>query len=212
RALFATRDEDLTEAVPRDWNLTTDRLGDRLAEALAYSGVLYLEQAQGREAVLALARSLYTEVSPRDSRLTVREWFYPFPRRFKKVCGLSWQDFVGGWSEQMQDWRREHSQLMARLEAFRGHLEVRSKGIDYSFEVPGQTPLACALVHAEVGPYDSYLQASKLVREEHFCQGSESFSLDSRYTSGERIFCALEVDVPELGCPVRLVAGRWVVP
>ncbi|MGE0491026.1 MAG: hypothetical protein AB7S38_17595 [Vulcanimicrobiota bacterium] len=212
RALFAIRGGRLTAEQVRDWGLSTDRLGDRLAEALAYSGVLYLEQTRGREAVLELARSLYTQVSPSDSRQTVREWFYPFPKRFQKVCGVPWPEFVSGWAEQMEHWRRQNADLMTRLDSFQGRLEVRGDAIHYAFDVPSQQALACALVHAEVGPYDAYLPASKLLREEHFCRGSEKFQLDSRYTSGERIFCALEVDVPELGCPVRLVAGRWVVP
>jgi hypothetical protein len=71
------------------------------------------------------------------------------------------------------------------------------------------------LLHKDLGPFDRPLDPHELRRDERVLDAEASrggrgveLRLAGLYGPGVRVFAAIEIDVPALGCPIRVLAER----
>jgi hypothetical protein len=222
RALHATAGGSPTEADLGGWYRTRERLGLPVAEGVAASGFWSLQRQGGKLAVHGLAKSLYGEEPPEDARATLRDWSTPFPQRFLQATGLEHGTFLRDWGLDLQRLRAQPPVAAALAKLPQGQATLATatdvgaiRHLDYAFSFqrppPPGTPIA--LLHLELGPHDELLDPRELRRQEHTwpSQGRESRHRLTRYGAGTRVFVALEVESPALGCPVRLLAERRAI-
>lgn len=222
RARVALRYIDsLPEVVPK-WTYLRERIGEPLAEALAYCAVKMLEEKAGRDAVLGLARSILGRSPPEDAREMLYEWSHPMAKIFSEATGENWDAFPGAWEE----WITAHArstdvvEVLADVPILTGSVDI-SAGEGAIREIAGHFSGAesnpaprteCVILHRKLSPFDDELHPKTLLREEMDCSRNlPSISLIGRYGPGERIFIALEFASPALGVPVRISARRMVV-
>lgn len=219
RALWATRQGGPDAATVQRWNTTRERLGERIAEALAWSGLRALEAEKGRDAVLALARDLFGRDVPSDATETFREWREPMPVVFERATGLGWEPFLEKWRAWLERERAAPAarEALARVPEGKGVLAFAkgdglARTVSYRFELerPPAAGTLCALIHDRLGPFDYELTPSKVRREEHAWEaGATSAGWEyAGFGAGERAFLGLEVDSEELACPLRLTTLR----
>ncbi len=104
-AVVLTRRFDERLDLSRDWQLIQDSGGDAAAEAVAYSAVSYLQHSRGDAGLEAFAREFLTRQYSGNALDSVSHLFNPFPRRFERVAGVPWKEFLRGW----RDWLKEQA-------------------------------------------------------------------------------------------------------
>ncbi|MGI5862296.1 MAG: hypothetical protein ACOX6T_09590 [Myxococcales bacterium] len=233
RALWGARDGAPDDDQVRRWWAQRERLGEPIAQALAWSALDLLAELRGQTAVEQLARRLYGRAPAHDFSELWHELEHPFESDFEAASSVPWHDFLGLWRERLAQ-LAEDPRLRAALAAIpkvNAELEVAGqfgsmREVRYGFALDGPPdgsgsalgeigsaapPHLCSLLHLEIGPFDEPLEARALLREEHPWTESrlaESFVLPGRYGAGQRVFLALECESSVLGCPVRLKAER----
>ncbi len=200
------------------WFRFRERHGDEMAGSLAFSGMLALERLHGPDAVPSLARSLFGRSPPLDTREVVHEWLNPMPAVFRDAVEVEWETFI-------ENWNGELSQLSARPEVVAAlesvprataHVAVeRDEGairaLAYRVRFSGRPPegTQVALHHLALSPFDGPIERRELLAERHDVdEATASHRLLGRYGPGARVFVAVEIDSPTLGCPLRLLADR----
>lgn len=219
RALWLFREQGgPTRGQLEQWYRVRERHGEEMAGAMAYSGLLVLEQVHGPEAVTALVRDLYGRPWPVDSRTVVREWRRPLAASFREAVGVDLESFL-------EEWNRELTRLgslpevgaaldeipraTATLSVERGQGSIRALAyrVNFSGEPPEGTRIS--LLHQALSPFDDPIVRRELLVEEHAVTSrTAAHRLLGRYGPGSRVFVAVEVDSPTLDCPLRLAAER----
>ena len=224
RALWATREEPLDEEQVVAWRRTRERLGEDLAEAVAVTGLLVLEQRQGRDAVESLAREVFGRQPPRDARELLYEWRNPMPTVFRRATGIDWLDLVASWSAELQRLRDEASCRAALAEIPEPEVELRvepaegtARDVVYSFRFASPPPpgTLVTMLHDRLSAFDYEIERRDLRRVEKLWPAGEteaSWRLPGLYSQGSRAFLALEIESTTLRCPIRLYAERWEIP
>jgi hypothetical protein len=224
RSLTALREQELSVDILKKWLLFRERHGEGLSEAVAYTGLAYLQELKGPEAVVRLACAVFGRRPPNDIREIFYELFHPMPQIFEEATGVPWDKFISGWDAWLLE-KAGTPEIRTKLDAIptvRGHVRVEAKGgnildIVYGYEfinAPDKRPV-CALLHKKLTPFDEELAMTEILRDE-FQYDPASKDRDrhlmGRYGSGERIFVALEYDSHILGVPVRILAKRMNLP
>ncbi len=224
RALWATRGEPLSEERLAAWLRTRERLGEDLAEAVALSGLLVLEQRHGRDAVLGLAHRVFGRRPPEDLRELLYEWRHPMAAEFARATALAWSDFLGEWQGELERLRAAPAcrQALAGLADGEGSVEVEAgagavRDLVYGFRFAESPPAGTlvTLLHHRLTPFDRELERRDLKRVEKLWPAEArdaSWRLPGFYGRGSRVFLALEVESADLGCPIRLWAERREIP
>ena len=223
RALIAVRSESVREDTIKHWTWLREQKGERLTEALAYTGLRALEARDGRNAVLRLAKAVFGRRPPHDARETIYEWFHPMPRVFQDATAMAWSDFITAWNTWLQNRRREPGIIETMRKIPSGHADIdivptvgNIREIAYGIRfdpIPRVVDRVCAFLHQKLSPYDRELLMHTLKREEYVCgAATQPQHLTGHYGAGERVFVALEVDADELGAPIRVFAKRMVIP
>ncbi len=214
--------EGLSEGIA-GWTQLRERVGEPMADGLAFSGLRALEEQAGRSAVMELARSVLGRAPPRDIRETIHEWMHPMPLVFERSTGRGWNEFLQDWEIWLASRALEPSvaDLLARVPAMRGSVDVEVKEgsirrivarlvADDGADTSSMT--LCTLLHVNLGPFDHELAREDLLREEVDCSGElPPIEVMGRYGPGERIFVAIEFESPVLGAPVRIAARRMEI-
>ncbi len=224
RALWATRGEPLTEDRLAKWLRYRERIGEGLAEAVALSGLLVLEQHHGRDAVLALAREVFGRQPPEDLRELLYEWRHPMAAVFAQATSVDWSRFLAEWNAELERLRgapacREQLADIAEgegsIEIEHGEGAVRDLAYSFRFARPPPAGTLVTLLHHRLTPFDGELERHDLKRVEKLwpdATGEATWRLAGFYGPGSRVFLALEVESNPLGCPIRLWAQRRVIP
>lgn len=223
RALVAVGEDGIQARDLRRWAEIREQIGEPLAEALAYTGLVALEDRKGRAAVLALARGMYGREFTDDVRETFYEWHHPMARLFAQTTGLSWKEFLEHWNTWLRIQRAHHDRQarLATLQGILANVEIRSRDgglrdIEYRFifdQGPPESGTVCTLLHRKLSPFSRAIKPHSLLREEQICNPNASTRrLSGRYGPGERVFLGLEVDSILLDTPVRVYAQRRVMP
>lgn len=213
RALVATRDSPVSADTLRRWNQTSERLGDPLTTALAWSAFAALEESEGRDAALALARAYLGTWPPEDGRALLFEMNHGV-EELMSASGMSGAALIALWNERLEHWRQgpagaataQVPRAMAQLEGEAGALSWQ---VDLGAEAAA--PVAVSLMHETIGPFDGWVTPLDLAREDLSITVGQRVArghLDGEYTSGERAVFVVELEAEALGCPLRLLTER----
>ncbi len=223
RALWAARAAPPSEDRLAAWLRYPERHGEDLAEALAMSGLLVLEEKHGRAAVLSLAREIFARQPAQDLRELIYEWRHPMAAVFERATALAWPDFIAEWRAELERLGAAPACRLALAGVFEGSawLEVEAgagalRDVVYGFRFVQPPPAGTlvTLLHGRLTPFDETLERRDLRREEKLWPAAEheaSWRLPGFYSQRSRAFLALEVESVVLGCPVRLHAERRVL-
>lgn len=206
----------------RYWNRTRERFGEPMSAALAYGAGHVLQTEVGRDRFLALARDLFGERSPRNSRPVIALQLHPFEARLQSITGLDAEAFEQRWLAFLQSLEVSEGLALspssilqqAELDVLVGSEGLRNLRYRLpSFDAADGGDL-CVLLHKAIGPFDGVVATRELGREERPCSelGVEGAILSGRYGSGERVLMALERIDPALDVALRLGARRLDVP
>lgn len=218
-ALWASEGDPVTVEHLARWDLRRERLGEHAAEAVAYSGLLALEDLAGRQAVLDLARAEWDRPVHRDLREVLWTRAHPLPDLIERAAGVSLADLVAAWNARL-DVARNDPAVRAALDALpagsgalrveRGADGLPAVAYELEFARPPRPGTLVSLVHCELEPFDRELEQHEVTREEHAWPDGRrhGWRLEGRYGAGSRAFLALEVELEALGVPGRLAAIR----
>ena len=220
RSMFALKKQDLNPQVIRDWPVFRERFGEPIAEAVAYSGLAYLQSTRGSESVINLVKPVFSRHIPNDSRETIYEFFHPMPVIFEEQTGEDWDNFISAWADWLEN-KALLPEFQAKLEAMpevSSSVEILDKQgnirdivYEFNFSHFPESGYAGSLLHKKLSPFDSVISSKDLLREEQIFRensNSQQKHLTGKYNSGERIFLALEYDSDILGVPIRIFSGR----
>ncbi len=230
RALWVLDVEPAAHQLIDRWQLTADRFSYSGAESLAWSAMDFLEETRGRETVLALASEfLVTPVADnlvgafQDRRIIARQ-------RVESVLDMSLDAFYRQWQDWLAVQRTDASvqQLLATIPALQGRLVSRStaEGVQEleAWYEPRESALElledidsaqgeCILKHDYIGPFDMEIEVSDDYEDVARCRtGDAVHVLNSLYSSGDRVYIALDYDGPVFHQPLRLHAERMSIP
>ena len=219
RSMFAMKEQSLNPQVIREWPVFRERVGEPIAEAVAYSGLAYLQSTKGSETVINLVKPVFGRYIPNDSRETIHEFFHPMPVVFKEQTGENWEKFIIAWADWLENMASmpEFKAKLAKIPEVNGSIEIVKKqgnirDIVYEFDfshVP-DSKYVSSLLHKKLSPFNSVISAKDLLREEqsgkHFNSGQRH--LTGKYNAGERAFLALEYDSDILEVPIRIFSRR----
>lgn len=218
RALVATELVPFDGALLQTYDRTAERLGDDLANALAASGWRLLEAQIGRARLLGLARAALGRRGTGDLRDYLHDRRHPMPVLFQVATGLSWPDFLRTWAAELGRLRARPAAVAVLGTLPRGRFTVRAEGglgIDGRLEAPLASETTCTLRHVRLPPHDLPFIPETLEEVKFLWPASETTldrPLPQEYGSGERVFAALDCDLPALGCWARLAAKRVTAP
>jgi hypothetical protein len=208
------------EALAR-YHVSAERLGDPGANALAASGWRVLEARLGRRRVLELARAAFGRRGTADVRDYLFERRHPADVLFARATGLPWESFVADWGQTLTRLAREPGVRAQLAQLPRGRLDVLADGLSGRVSVagaldppPGQGTF-CSLWHQRLWSFDAEVSTHGMERTRFlWTEGDQrpSRELEAAYGSGERVFVALDCEIPALGFPVRLLSRRVTVP
>lgn len=220
RSMFAIKEQTLNPQIIKEWPIFQERFGGPVAEAVAYSGLAYLQISKGKDTVINLVKSVYGREIPNDSRETIYEFFHPMSVIFEEQTGENWEDFISGWA----DWINKTASLnefetkLAVIPEVKGKIDIIKKEgnireiiYEFNFSHIPDSGYVCSLLHKKLSPFDSVISPETLLREEiKYLKDSElkQRHLTGKYNSGERVFLALEYDSDTLGIPVRILSLR----
>lgn len=215
-AMWVVREGFPTAEEVERWGLQIDGHGYRGMDSFAYTGILYLEETHGREAVLKLAKLLYNREVNHDIRELFQQWMHPTRSRFLEASGVEFETFVEGWA----DWfvsQGDGASLLAQLGRPEGQITATKEGLEYSLEFSKAPPKGTGwtLLHITAGPFDAPIAERGRKREEHLWkdgQTSQSKSLNDVYSPGDRVLVCLEVQFPGRAHPFRVVTRRLELP
>jgi hypothetical protein len=201
------------------WDLTMERLGESTASAVALAAFDWLAESRGRARALALARDVARSPAP-----GLRAWLSarkePERARFERIAGESWPAFCASVRAELDRLRRTRAapdDSLLRAEARVG-VERSTLGGDLVVSLTGPAPATervCTLLHQSIFPFDQAL-SSRALQSERFLWPADQprvmERLRGRYGRGQRLFAAVECELPELESRVRLAAARVSIP
>lgn len=228
RALWVTRHEPLGADRLATWFRYREQHGEDPAAAVAYSGLRLLEEQEGRDAVLNLARQVFGRRPPEDVRELFYEWRHPMATIFEEATTLRWQTWIDTWNAELERLRStapcrealatvlaEVPDAVATLEVEPGEGAVRNLVFGLRFVEPPPPSTLMTLLHNRLTPFDDELPRRDLRQVEKLWPAATRemvWTLPGFYSQGSRAFLALEVESTVLGCPLRLYAERRLFP
>lgn len=222
-------DPDAYQLIDR-WQLIADRVSYPGAESLAWSAMSFLEETQGRETVLALAREFL--VNPVSSNLlgTVQDRRIAVRQRVESILDMSLESFHQQWQAWLAGQLQDESvrELLASIPALQGRLESRTtaEGAQelVAYYEPRESALTlmedvtaaeglCVMKHDYIGPFDTEIEVGDDDEDETRCQiDTAAHVLNSLYATGDRVYIALDYVGPLFHQPLRLHAERMTIP
>jgi hypothetical protein len=216
RAVLASEIVPLTTESLRSYDLTSERLGDPIAGALAAHGWELMEARVGHARALALARAAFARPGTHDVRDFLHDLWHPVPAMFERETGLGYDAFVANWADVLNGLRRAPAVSGALLAVPRGRADISSRDghldVNASSAPAPLADLTCRVLHDELPPYDSPIDERELTKVDQVWKAGQFYFthvLEGAYGRGERAFVALDCYLPVLGGPVRL--GAWRV-
>jgi len=229
RALWALDSEPLAQHLITRWQMTADRFAYPSAEALAWSAMVYLEQLQGRETVLALASEFLTRPIGHSVLASISDRRRSPTSRVEKIIGMSIGKFTKDWVAWLDAQKSDpvvisflkhipslQGRVSSNFDASGVHrlsasYELIESELDFSEDVLS-LPGNCSMKHDYIGPFDAEYEVSNDNKDIAFCQiDIPTHSVDSFYTQGDRMYIALDYEGGAFHQPLRLHAERLTI-
>lgn len=230
RALLAMDRQKEPIDMIRQWQVLADQHSYPSAEALAWAAFSYVENTQGRDAVIRLAREFLIKPTGSTAMASLRDRVQPVEERFESLLGTSLADFNKGWQDMVEQQRLltdvqfllESVPSLAgrvvtltdeagvhKLTAYYEPLKESTPKIDGRVDRQG----SCILKHDYIGPFDTEYEVTDDYEDVQSCQTETvAHTIDSTYAPGDRVFIALDFESPDFHQPVRLHAERVYIP
>ncbi len=230
RALLALEREPEAFRLITRWQLTADRFSYPSAEALAWAAMNYLEISQGRDVVVRLASEFLTHPLGSSLLASVRDTSADVQARVEAIIGMPMEQFNDGWQQWLVDQQQSDGVqlLLAEVPALVGTITSTTstsgvRALEASYEVGEQfsgraerlnlLPGVCVMKHERIGPFDTEFDVLDDDESRTICKTDVvAHSIGSRYTSGDRVFVALDYEGVQFHQPIRLHAQRVYVP
>jgi hypothetical protein len=198
------------------WFIVQESLGEPVAAALAWSGLVELERVLGREGTRELLL-LALQPHPPDG---LRGLKLGESRRFEALLppDLDPAAFFGRWRSRLEQEASRLETRLARIPRFDASVTItggeRSRKVTFSATADpplGETGLL-SLLWTRLPAIDDPLSPLDLAREERPFDRAVSIVLPAPFPSGARVLLAGSVYSAELGCDVRFGVERRTVP
>lgn len=230
RALWILDIDPEAHQLVERWQLTADRFAYPGAESLAWSAMRFLEERYGRDVVLALAREFLVSPVAVNIMATVQDRRIDARQRIESVLDMSLESFYQQWQSWLNEQREDAAvrKLLASIPAVQGRL-VSRRTVAGAHELvayyePRESALElledlvaadgrCVMKHDYIGPFDTEIEVSNDEEDEARCQvETAAHVLNSVYTSGDRVYIALDYEGGLFHQPLRLHAERMSIP
>ena len=192
------------------WLGVREQLGTCLSDALAWRMVSSMAQQMGAPQFQSFSRALLAVRPAPDARASL---FEPGLERLLAnakapgVAALATR-FEGVIAAEQTRLAAKLQQLALPSASFKAlPMEGSVYEVHYLVGKAGSAPAPFAVRYAELGPWDAALQGEKLARVD----SERSGVLPASFERGARLFTAVDMREPQLGCNVRLAAQRWEV-
>lgn len=227
RALLVVRSFPEAFDLVANWQLTADRFSYPSAEALAWVAMSYLEETQGRDAVLQLAREFLVEPMGSTALDVLKDRRLSVAQRFEQVLSMPLSEFETGWKSWLEDqsMQPEIVSLLGTVPAWQGKIVTerdengvhRVDGLYERLDEPEQVDEnfsgQCIMKHEYIGPFDTEFDVSDDYEDIAECRLNQVVhSIASVYAPGDRVFVALDYEGGSFHQPIRLHAERVHVP
>ena len=196
---------------PRRWLLVRERQGPCLAGALAARGVQVAHERLGESGLQALLRRI---LAP-PAQTGLWGWWHE-PRLdgvLRELGGPSEPELERGWEEALARDREAHAARLASLAALRPELSRRAES-DYSFRLEhvlrppeGDSAPGYAFLYDRLAPFETEVLSDAFSRQD-VAPGAGVSRLPQDLSRGDLWLFVMQVELPELGCPVRLLSRR----
>ncbi len=192
-----------------NWLTYRERVGEDIAAAVAWYGLISLRKSQGEPACRAFLQAMLDCEVPGDLRGVWHEWRNPLPKVMACEGGLPYEKFMENWLDELKALRLSRAEDLASIPKLNG--SVRFKALSaatriVAFDFTSAPPLPprsrFTLIHAELPPFDDQVPASVLHREELQYERERSGELPGSYDRGTRFLSTFAVQVERLGCEI----------
>ncbi len=221
-ALYADEAAPLTAASFRDWDGTSERLGDVLGLGLAYSGWWSLSHWLGADVATAFAAAEYQRPVHGDIRDWWQDWRAPLAQRFERSTGVSWDEFISHWRADLDTLKDNPPYRDVLRQLPRGAYSAvpeqdgdgtRSITIRLTLDLPLPPESQCFVHHGILPGIDVPMHDIAIRIVPVTASGTDiHHALRGGYGSGTRVFTAIECELPGFALPLRLGSNRLTVP
>ena len=229
RALWALDADPQADQLIVRWQLIADRFAYPSAEALAWAATTYIEQALGRDVVIALATEFLTRPLGTSLLATLRDRRESVQSRVERVLGMSVGEFHQQWRFWLEQQRIDPSiaKLMNSIPALNGvivsetdefgtHQILSSykkmeagKGLETDIDALDGV---CIMKHDYLGPFDMEYEVTDDYEDITNCNSDDpAHIIQSIYAPGDRVFIALDYEGSVFHQPLRLHVERLTV-
>ncbi len=208
RALYGARQPLTTEDL-QSWLLFRERVGDPIASAVACSGLRALAKRKGAGACAAFLRASLGMNPPPDARAFLRELGCSVGGALRSAAGMSLDDFLTAWNEELAQARSRYGSRLERLPTLSAEvtferLSPLSSKVFYRLKVtPRQERDLCYFFeHMRLPAFDTEVDRRDLKRERHSFPATTGGALTETLSRGDRFYSGFTMRIPELGCEV----------
>jgi len=229
RALWVLDREPEARQLIARWQLTADRFAYPSAEALAWAAMAFIEQTQGRDAVIAIAQEFLTRPVGSSLLATLEDRRESMNTRIERMLGMPVIDFHQLWQSWLEQQRVDPQVaiMLNSIPALSGEVtseqdELGAHQILVSYkELTANTGLAtdigaldgvCSLKHDYLGPFDNEFDVTDDYENVADCDSADpAHVVQSIYAPGDRVFIALDFEGSVFHQPLRLHAERLTI-
>lgn len=230
RASWALDSDPSAYQLVSHWQRVADRFAYPTAEALAWSVMAYIEEELGRDVVIALALEFLSQPVGSSALASVRDRLPVASARISQIVGMPVDQLFKQWRVWLKQEGASDSvrhiidsvpPVVGRVRSVFDANGVHRLEAGYALsEQASVTPddLAsytglCVLKHDYIGPFDAEFDVVDDYEDESACQlDSAVHIVDSLYSSGDRVFIALDYEGGAFHQPLRLHAQRLTIP
>jgi len=189
------------------WLSYRERVGEDIAAAVAWSGLMSLRESRGEPSCRAFLQTMLDCDVPGDARGVWHEWRNPLPKVMARDAGLPYDQFTAAWSNELETRRQSRTEDLARIPKLSGTIRFASTSAStriVQFDIKSDPPPASrfTLIHVKLPPFDDELKVSELHREEFQYDSEPSGELPGSFARGTRFGSTFAVWVEQLGCEI----------
>ncbi len=217
RAVVALHGSEVSESEVRAWEHLMERVGEMQANAVAFALVDFLAERHGKARTLGLARS----VLARPTVTGVVSWFRlrnTLDRRFSAQMQESFPQFLDAFRKRLLEKSQQGTlrETLTRIPNDRVAVSLTPSAVGQDLKYVASGPSlererVCVLKHGLLRPYDIYYSEQLLtLRDFRWPAGQARFegTLHGEYAAGQRVFAAVDCEVPEFDASERLAVAR----
>ena len=224
QALYASEIKPVNRNMLRQWDVTSDVLGDSLGMTLSYSGWRILEETVGRETARRLAQYEYNRPVRGDVRDWWSDWRSPWEDRFRTATSMDWEEFIEIWVAGLDALRSDPDyaralddlpRLSASISAQVSPIGERILKYELNLDKPLRAGNKCVAIHARLPSYDVPVGNIALREVDMPRPDVSALHIDqivTDYASGSRVYAAIECEVSRFALPLRLGFARLTLP